>query len=67
MNDRDPQMNPYQKEWWYRKSKGWRLDEDQYKIVEPKYFNARDTFGVSIQDSFSAMSALTMVFVTTLA
>lgn len=66
MNDRDPQMNPYQKEWWYRKSKGWRLDEDRYKIIEPKYFDARDNFGVSLQEgSFSALSALAMVFAAT--
>ena len=48
MNGRDPTENPYQQEWWYRKTQGWRISEDKYKFAEPKYLDVFENFGLSI-------------------
>ena len=66
MNGRDPKANPYQDEWWYRKSIGWRVSEDQFKFDDSQqFFDALEkTSAVTIQLAASlavALSALAFI------
>ena len=55
MNNRDPTLNPYQQEYWYRVTLGWRISDDRYKFGEPKYLDAFESFAYSTQFSFTAL------------
>ena len=58
-NARDPKMNPYQKEWWYRTSIGWRISEDKYKYGEIKYIDAFASFATTTQCSLASLAIAT--------